>query len=106
MRELAPLVYEALLAGDAQASIIASAMADEVIAFITAAIRRLQLTRRDVPVVLAGSVLQHAPAVVVERITIGVHAVAPRATVTVLDTPPVMGSMLLALDRLQATSGA
>ncbi len=44
-------------------------MADEVVAFVDAAIRRLHLSRSDVPVVLAGSVLQHAPDVVLERIT-------------------------------------
>ena len=104
VRDLAPLVYEALLAGDEEASVIANAMADEVIAFITAAIRRLHLTRADVPVVLAGSVLQHAPPAVVERIRDGVHRVAPRAAVTVLGIAPVMGSMLIALDRLQAAT--
>ena len=67
-----------------------------------AAIRRLHLTRSDVPVVLAGSVLQHAPDRVIERITAGVHAVAPRAQVSVLEIAPVMGAMLLALDRLRS----
>ena len=104
VRDLAPLVFEALLQGDGAAMDIANAMADEVVAFITAAIRRLHLTRTDVPVVLAGSVLQHAPGVIIERIRTGVHAVAPRADVTVLALAPVMGSVLLALDRLASTS--
>ena len=104
VRDLAPLVFDGVRSGDAASIAIANAMADEVVAFIGAAIRRLHLTRSDVPVVLAGSVLQHSPEVVLERIRAGVHRVAPRANVTVLTIPPVMGSMLLALDRLGVAS--
>jgi N-acetylglucosamine kinase-like BadF-type ATPase len=104
VRDLAPLVFEALLGGDAAALDIANAMADEVVAFITAAIRRLHLTRMDVPVVLAGSVLRHSPEVILARIRAGVHHVAPRADVTVLAIAPVIGSMLLGLDRLGSRS--
>ena len=93
-------------AGDAASIVIADAMADEVVAFITAAVRRLHMSRSDVPVVLAGSVLRHSPEVVLERIRAGVAEIAPRASVTVLDTAPVMGSMLLALDRLREDRAA
>jgi N-acetylglucosamine kinase-like BadF-type ATPase len=106
IRELAPLVYEALLAGDEEAIGIADAMADEVVAFVSAAVRRLHISHLDVPVVLAGSVLQHAPPAVVARITAGVRAVAPGAIVSVLDQPPVLGSMLLALDQLRRDESA
>jgi N-acetylglucosamine kinase-like BadF-type ATPase len=102
VRELAPLVFDGLRQGDAASITIADALADEIVAFVVAAIRRLHLTRSAVPVVLAGAVLQNAPAQVIDRITAGVHVVAPRARVTVLDTAPVMGAMLLGLDRLRS----
>jgi len=106
IRELAPLVFDGVHAGDAASIVIADAMADEVVAFITAAVRRLHMSRSDVPVVLAGSVLRHSPEVVLERIRAGVAEIAPRASMTVLDTAPVMGSMLLALDRLREDRAA
>ncbi len=102
VRELAPLVFDGLRQGDVASIAIADALADEIIAFVVAAVRRLHLLRAAVPVVLAGSVLQNAPAHVIERITAGVHEVAPGARISVLQTAPVMGAMLLGLDRLRS----
>ncbi len=61
VRDLAPLVFDGVRGGDAASIGIADAMADEVVAFATAAIRRLHLTRTDVPVVLAGPSCATAP---------------------------------------------
>ena len=101
VRELAPLVFDGVLAGDEACIQLADALADECVAYIRAAVRRLHLSRRDVPVVLAGTVLQHAPASVIERIRAGVRTVAPRAGVSVLSSAPVTGAVLLGLDRLR-----
>ena len=99
-RELAPVLFRAIRARIGAAIAIGDALADEVVAFVTAAIRRLRLARRDVPVVLGGTVMRHAPAAIVERIRRGVTAMAPHARVSVLDAAPVHGAVLLGLDRL------
>jgi N-acetylglucosamine kinase-like BadF-type ATPase len=90
---LAPLLFAAAADGDAVATALVDAFADEVAVMATALIRRLRLTRSDVEVVLGGGTLQSANGVLPERVTAGVTAVAPRATVRVLDAPPVFGAV-------------
>jgi N-acetylglucosamine kinase-like BadF-type ATPase len=90
---LAPLLFAAAADGDAVATALVDAFADEVAVMATALIRRLRLTRTDVEVVLGGGTLQSANGVLPERVTAGVTAVAPRATVRVLDAPPVFGAV-------------
>lgn len=99
LRELAPLVFEAA-AADPVAAAIVDALADEVVAWGRAMIRRLHLTRQDVPVVLAGGVFRTTHAPFFDRIRSGIAAVAPAARVEPLAAPPVLGAALLGLDRL------
>lgn len=100
LRELAPLVFEAAAAADPVAVAIVDALADEVVAWARAMIRRLHLTRRDVPVVLAGGVFRTTHTPFFDRIRSGIAAVAPAARVELLAAPPVLGAALLGLDRL------
>jgi N-acetylglucosamine kinase-like BadF-type ATPase len=106
LRALTPLVFELAGEGDAVARSIIDDLADEVVAWARAMIRRLHLTRRDVPVVLSGGVFRTTYGPFFERIRAGVAAVAPAAQVEPLRAPPVLGSALLGLDRLELGSAA
>jgi N-acetylglucosamine kinase-like BadF-type ATPase len=103
--ELAPVVL-ALLDEDAVAHGIIARLADEVIAFAVAALRRLDLCADDPDVVLGGRLLRAVPAEVVEVIARGVHAAAPRARVVVSASEPIVGAALLGLDALGADADA
>jgi N-acetylglucosamine kinase-like BadF-type ATPase len=103
--ELAPVV---LGAGDEDpvAAGIVRRLADEVIAFAGAAIRRLELTGADPDVVLGGSLLRAVSTDVVEAIARGIHELAPAARVVVSPSEPIVGAALLALDAVGADVSA
>ncbi len=105
--ELVPVVF-ALCDRDAVAAGIVRRLADEVIAFAAAALRRLELTGSDPDVVLGGRVLRSVSPTVVRAITDGVKAVAPNARVLVAPSEPIVGAALLGLDALgvDARAGA
>jgi hypothetical protein len=75
-------------------------MADEVVAWAGAAIRRLRMQRLDPDVVLAGGVFRADDPAFYERIGAGIAGVAPAARVVRLTAPPIVGAALLGLDRL------
>jgi N-acetylglucosamine kinase-like BadF-type ATPase len=106
LRELAPIVFADAAAGDRVARGIVDHLADQVVAFATAAIRRLRLSRTPVPVILSGGVFRAEDGPFHERILAGVTAVAASATVRVLEVPPVLGAGLLGLDALEADADA
>jgi len=97
LHALAPVLFATAAAGDAVATGLVDAFADEVAVMATALIRRLRLTRSDVEVVLGGGTLQTGNGVLHDRVAAGITAVAPRASVAVLDAPPVFGAVVEAL---------
>jgi N-acetylglucosamine kinase-like BadF-type ATPase len=103
LRELPPLVFAAAADGDPVARAILDDLADEVVAWAAAMIRRLHLTRTDVPVVLSGGIFRATYEPFVARIRSHIEAVAPAARVRVLDVPPILGAVLIGLDRLDLT---
>lgn len=103
-REIAPLVFGAAAAGDPVAREIVDRQADEVVAWATAAIRRVRLGRLDPDVVLAGGVFRTEDPGFFARIETGVRVAAPRARLVRLGVPPVVGAALIGLD--QQTGGA
>jgi N-acetylglucosamine kinase-like BadF-type ATPase len=98
--ELAPVVFGAATAGDAEARRIVDRLADEIVTMAGAMLRRLHLTRRDPDVVLAGGVFRNRDRAFRERIAEGIATIAPAARVSGLTAPPVAGAVLLALDGL------
>jgi N-acetylglucosamine kinase-like BadF-type ATPase len=98
--ELAPVVFAAATAGDAEARRIVDRLADEIVIMAGAMLRRLHLTRHDPDVVLAGGVFRTRDVLFRERIAAGVAAIAPKSTVVGLSAPPVAGAALLGLDHL------
>jgi N-acetylglucosamine kinase-like BadF-type ATPase len=98
--EIAPLVFGAAVQGDAVARSIIDRLADEVVAWAGAAIRRLRMQRLDPDVVLAGGMFQAEDPIFFERIGAGIAAVAPAAQIRRLTAPPIVGAALLGFDRL------
>ena len=80
-------------------------VADEVIAFVGATIKRLGLQRRDAEVILGGGIFLALDGPFHARIENGIHAVASRARIRRLDAPPVVGAALLGLDQLAVDGG-
>jgi N-acetylglucosamine kinase-like BadF-type ATPase len=107
LTELPPVVFAAAAQGDGVARSIVERQADEIVTMAATALRRLRLTALDgVDVVLGGGIFLNDSPAFLKRITAGVHEVAGRARVVVVSDPPVLGAVLLGLDRLGATVGA
>ena len=104
--ELAPVLLDAAAAGDMLARESADTLADEIVAFVTAAVRRLGLEDEAVEVVLGGGVFDTGDDGFHTRVATGVHAVAPEAVLIRLDAPPVLGAALIGLDAIGATQTA
>jgi N-acetylglucosamine kinase-like BadF-type ATPase len=96
--ELARVLLDAAAAGDAPARAAADLLADEVVAFVRAAVVRLDLQQEAVEVVLGGGIFDTTDTAFHARVAAGVNAVAPRATLVRLDAPPVLGAALIGLD--------
>lgn len=104
--ELPPVVFAAALDGDEIARSIVNRQADEVVAMVTTAVRRLHMTSLDVEVVLGGGIFRNDDRAFLERIELGILAVVATARVTVLSDPPVIGAAQLGLDLVDATRPA
>jgi N-acetylglucosamine kinase-like BadF-type ATPase len=102
LTELPRVVFAASSAGDAAAQDIVDRLADEIVAMVVAAARRLRMTRSDTDVVLGGGVVQSRHPRLVSHIDEGVRAQMPNARVLVLDKPPVLGAAYLGLDEIGA----
>jgi N-acetylglucosamine kinase-like BadF-type ATPase len=103
--ELASVVLS-VCGQDRVAGDIVGHLANEVIAFATAALRRLELTRADADVVLGGRLLRAVSPSVIETIARGVDEAAPNARVLVAPSEPIVGATLLGLDALLADDSA
>src|SRR5215207_3257120 len=104
--ELVPLVFAEADAGDEVAARLVARQVDEIVAMAGAAIRRLDLTGRDVEVVLGGGLFHGETPTFLERIRSRIVGIAPAARLTQVTAPPVVGAALLGLDRLGAAPGA
>jgi N-acetylglucosamine kinase-like BadF-type ATPase len=100
--ELAPVVFAAARDGDRVARGIVDRQADEVVAMVASAVRRLRIARLAVDVVLGGGIFHNDDPPFIARIAAGVERVAPAATIIPLQAPPVLGSALIGFDRVGA----
>lgn len=103
---LPPVVFGAAADGDAVAAAILDDLADEIVAWAVAMIRRLHVIRRDVHVVLSGGIFRTTYRPFLDRIEDRIHEIAPRARIRPLAAPPVAGAALLGLDRLDLAAEA
>jgi hypothetical protein len=91
---------------DPVAAGIVRRLAEEVIAFATAAVGRLDLSGADPDVVLGGSLLRAVPPSVIATIAREVQRLAPDARILVAPSEPIVGAALLALDAVGADGSA
>jgi N-acetylglucosamine kinase-like BadF-type ATPase len=103
--ELAPLVFE-VAETDVVAAGIVDRQAAEIVAYIRAAVQRLGLAGGEVEVVLGGGILQAGNKRLLDGIEAGLREVGTRLLVRVATSRPIVGSVLLGLDRLGASSEA
>ena len=103
---LAPLVFRCAAQGDTVAQGILDRQADEIVAMVVSAARRLHLIRRDVEVVLGGGLIGAGDGSFRRRIQDGIRSAVPAARTKPLDVPPVVGAALLGLDRIGGVSSA
>ncbi|MFD7443512.1 N-acetylglucosamine kinase [Streptomyces sp. NPDC059909] len=104
--ELTPVLFATGAAGDPVAGAIVDRLADEVVAMSTVALGRLGLLDEEAPVVLGGSVLAARHPRLGGRIAELLSARAPKATLSVVTSPPVLGAALLGLDHVAAPAEA
>jgi N-acetylglucosamine kinase-like BadF-type ATPase len=102
LAELPPVVFVAAAGNDTVARSILDRQADEIVAMAGTAIRKLRMTKLDVPVVLGGGIFHNDFAPFFDRIEEGLRRIASDVRVTVLSAPPVAGAALLGLDRMGA----
>jgi N-acetylglucosamine kinase-like BadF-type ATPase len=103
--ELAPLVFDEAGTDDVAAEIV-DRQATEIVAFVRAAVNRLGLAKQEVEVVLGGGLLQAGNVRLLAGIEAGLREVGPRLLVHVATSRPIVGSVLLGLDRLGASPDA
>lgn len=95
---LAPLVFEVAEQGDAVALGIIRAAGTDIGLNAAAVARRLDLAAESFDLVLAGGVFRSGSLPLVEAVFAPVRAYAPLMRPVVLQAPPVIGSVLLAMD--------
>jgi N-acetylglucosamine kinase-like BadF-type ATPase len=100
VRELTPLLFDIAAAGDAVAGQLIRRQVTEILAQHRVAATRLDLLPAPHALVLGGGVLRAQHPVLHRQVVEGALAQAPQARISVLDTPPVVGAALLALDDL------
>ncbi len=95
--ELPPLVVTAAEAGDGAALAIMHRQGSEVTRLAIAAMHQLEMEDSPVQVVLGGSVLASSRSILLDFITEGIRAEAPKAQTTLCTTRPVVGAALAGL---------
>ncbi|MER5935003.1 BadF/BadG/BcrA/BcrD ATPase family protein [Streptomyces sp. NPDC002054] len=106
IHELVPVLFAVAAAGDPVAQSLVHRQADEIVAMAAVALGRLDLLGEEVPVVLGGSVVAARHPQLNDRIAARLAERAPRARISVVLSPPVLGAALLGLDALGAPPGA
>ncbi|WP_328364364.1 ATPase [Streptomyces sp. NBC_00445] len=104
--ELTPVLFATAADGDPVARAIVDRLADEVVTMATVALTRLGLLEEETPVVLGGGVLAAGHAQLDDRIRDLLAERAPKAVARVVRARPVLGAVLLGLDRVGAGAEA
>lgn len=104
--ELARVLLDAAAEGDVPAREASDVLADEVVAFTVATVRRLGVENTAVEIVLGGGIFDTKDAGFQARVAEGIRAVAPHAVLLRLKAPPVLGAALLGLDFIGADEQA
>jgi N-acetylglucosamine kinase-like BadF-type ATPase len=103
LRDFVPPFFGLAAAGDVVAGQIVQRLAEELVSFAGALVRRMGLVDKPVDVVLGGGILQAQQEILVPRIVAALERVTRNAQPYVLDVPPVAGALVSALERAGAT---
>ncbi|WP_309103593.1 BadF/BadG/BcrA/BcrD ATPase family protein [Microbacterium sp.] len=99
LHEIVPILFQAASLGDRVAQQIVERQAQEVVAMARVALDRVGLHDTEADVVLGGGVLAADHPLLSDAVRAGIAATHPLARVIIPDLSPLMGSILLALDR-------
>jgi len=99
---LAPLIFEAGSQGDEVAIGVIDRQADEIVAYATAAMRRLGILGQPCQVVLGGGVIAGRHHMLLDGVEQRLAEQAPGARCVIVKDPPIVGAALLAFDALDA----
>ncbi|MCA0215898.1 MAG: N-acetylglucosamine kinase [Actinobacteria bacterium] len=103
---LSPVVFEIARAGDAIAGSLVDREAEEIAVMAATCLRRLELLDRELPVILGGGVIQGRDPRLLAGVGEHLAVLAPLATTLIVDSPPVLGAALLALESAGASVDA
>jgi N-acetylglucosamine kinase-like BadF-type ATPase len=104
--ELPPLVVSAAEAGDTAARAIMQRQGTEVVSLAVAALHQLGMQDAPAKVVLGGSVLTSSQSILLDDITAGIRAEAPKAETSLCSIRPVVGAALAGLSLAGADDAA
>lgn len=104
--ELAPVLFEVAATGDEVASALIDRQTAEILGQHRVAAGRLGLLDRPHALVLGGGVLRARHPQLHDQVVAGAKAQAPQVEIAVLESPPVVGAALLALDALGLSAAA
>jgi len=103
--KLPPAVFEAAYEGDEVACDLVTRIGEEIGITASTIIRRLEMEKLDVEVVLGGSIFKGKGPLLVDVITARVHRVAPRARIIRPEFDPIVGAVFQALHYLGIEAG-
>ncbi|MEU4574429.1 N-acetylglucosamine kinase [Nonomuraea sp. ATR24] len=106
LHELAPGVLAAAGAGDTVAAALVGRQADEVVVLAEVCLRRLDLLETPAEVVLGGGLLTAGHPLLMDLVTAGLAARAPKAEPVVSRVRSIVGAALCGLERLGAAEAA
>ncbi|MFF8955950.1 N-acetylglucosamine kinase [Streptomyces sp. NPDC014894] len=104
--ELTPVLFATSAAGDPVARYLVRRLAQEIVSMSTVALDRLGLLDEEAPVLLGGGVLAARHPELDAHITAMTAAKAPKAVLSVVTAPPVLGAALLGFDHTGAPAEA
>ncbi|HEX9440310.1 MAG TPA: BadF/BadG/BcrA/BcrD ATPase family protein [Roseiflexaceae bacterium] len=96
--EIAPLIFEAALAGDAVAQEIIVRTGTEIGHAAGSLLRRLDMHRGPCEVVTGGSIFKGVGPLLLDAANLSLHRLAPLARFTRATVEPVVGALLLAIE--------
>jgi N-acetylglucosamine kinase-like BadF-type ATPase len=102
--ELTPLLFDVAESGDDVARRVVLRQAREIVTLARVASERLELLDRAHTVVLGGGLVAARRPPLHEPLMRGLAAIAPHATIKIVQDQPITGAALLALDRLGAVT--
>ena len=100
MLDLALVLFEEDLNGDAMAGRIIDTFAAGYAGGAAAWLRRFSMTDLEMDVVLSGSIFKARTPRLVETVAAGIHAAAPQARLVNAHYEPVVGAVLLGLEKI------